>query len=455
MNGVLFTDQIFGEREESLNNLWLFIVINTTVLAILINIVSLHYGQNDVAPNLFYIPVVIAAYWYPHRGPVFAVIISLCYMALVYIFLGSDIAMLMAASVICYVQIGVSIVVSSLAAHMRRNEVKYRSLFNHSQAGVGLVHRASLRTREVNARFTEILGYTGEDVLQVPFSDLFVDGEKREAFFRQLDREKDIWSFEARFHAKSGDILWVHISAGMMPENNFVVTIIDITERKNVELALLIKDHAISSSINAIAILDLDFHITYVNESFIRLMDYPSKLELVGRNVAAFLNIPGQFESVKEAVGMYASWFGEIELVSFHKRRFFVQLSINKVRDDDGNPICIMASFIDITDRKQVEMAKRSALRQVEKNIEQFAILGDHIRNPLAVIVGLSSLTPSDMSDKILFQAKEIDRIITQLDMGWIESDKVRDFIKKYYEYGLEDDTAVEQSARDESTGHA
>ena len=55
---------MFVEREESLSNLWLFIVINTTVLALLSNILSLHYGQNDVAPNLFYIPVVIAAYWY-------------------------------------------------------------------------------------------------------------------------------------------------------------------------------------------------------------------------------------------------------------------------------------------------------------------------------------------------------------------------------------------------------
>ncbi|MDO9549435.1 MAG: hypothetical protein Q7J03_00530, partial [Methanoregula sp.] len=94
---------IFVERDESLTDLWLFIIINTTILALLINILSLNYGSNNVAPNLFYIPVVIAAYWYPNRGPVFAVIISLAYMALVYFFLGNDIAMLVSSSVICYV----------------------------------------------------------------------------------------------------------------------------------------------------------------------------------------------------------------------------------------------------------------------------------------------------------------------------------------------------------------
>lgn len=430
---------MFGEREESLNNLWLFIVINTTVLALLINIVSLYYGQNDVAPNLFYIPVVIAAYWYPHRGPVFAFIISFAYMALVYHFLGSDIAMLIASSVICYVMIGVSVVVSSLATHMRRNEVKYRSLFNHSQAGVGLVNMSSLRIKEANSRFASILGYTGQEILQIPFGDLFLDADKNELFFQQLDLEKDVERFETRFHTKSGESRWMHISAGMMPENQFVVNIIDITDLKNAELALLIKNHAISSSINAIAIIDLDFTITYVNQSFLRMMGYHDENELIGHTMADFFSSAHQFTSVKDEISRNASWFGELPLIRHNKRPFFILLSMNKVRDDAGNPICIMASFIDITDRKQLEAAKRRALEQIEKNIEQFAILGDHIRNPLAVIVGLSSLYPEDLSDKIIFQAREIDRIITQLDIGWIESDKVREFIKKYYEVGTHD----------------
>ena len=98
-----------------------------------------------------------------------------------------------------------------------------------------------------------------------------------------------------------------------------------------------------------------------------------------------------------------------------------------------------MASFIDITDRKEMEVVKRNALEQIEKNIEQFAILGDHIRNPLAVIIGLSSLAPGDITDKIILQAREIDRIVTQLDMGWIESEKVREFVKRYYMVGAAD----------------
>ncbi|NMB77603.1 MAG: PAS domain-containing protein [Methanomicrobiales archaeon] len=437
--------KLFIEREESLSNLWLFIVINTTVLALLINILSLYYGNNDVAPNLFYIPVVIAAYWYPHRGPIFAVLISAAYLGLVYTFLGHDIGMLITSSVICYVLIGVSVVVSSLATHMRKNEVKYRSLFNHSQAGVGLVDLKTLAIREVNSRFALLLSHTEQELLERSFGDFFIDAAKKEEFLHLLTINRSVENFEARFHADSGGTRWVLLSAGRLPDDSFVVNVVDITERKHAELALLIKDHAISSSINAIAILDLDHRITYVNQSLLRLMEFHHEEEFIGRSVTDFINSPQKFASVREALSRNNSWFGEIALLKYNKKPFYVLLWMNVVRDDSGNPLCIMASFIDITDRKQMEMAKRKALEQIEKNIEQFAILGDHIRNPLAVIVGLSSLAPGDITEKIVAQAREIDRIITQLDMGWIESEKVRDFIKKYYQVGSQDHLILDE----------
>jgi hypothetical protein len=44
-----------------------------------------------------------------------------------------------------------------------------------------------------------------------------------------------------------------------------------------------------------------------------------------------------------------------------------------------------------------------------------------------------------DIANKVLFQAKEIDRIITQIDIGWIESEKVRNILKKYYAIEVND----------------
>jgi sensor domain CHASE-containing protein len=73
-----------------------------------------------------------------------------------------------------------------------------------------------------------------------------------------------------------------------------------------------------------------------------------------------------------------------------------------------------------------------NAFIQIDKNIEQFAILGDHIRNPLTVIVGLADLYETDISRRIIDQAKIINEIVNQLDTGWIESEKIKGFLRKY-----------------------
>jgi nitrogen-specific signal transduction histidine kinase len=228
----------------------------------------------------------------------------------------------------------------------------------------------------------------------------------------------------------------VLISAGILPEELFVCTIVDITDRKDAEEALLIKDYALHSSINAVAILNTDWTIQYVNDSFRNLMGYPREHTFTGGHAGLWFTSDRLFGEITKVVREEGKWIGEAGLQKNSRTPMYVLLSANRVIDREGRTICIMVTFIDISEKKQVETVKRKALEQIEHNIEQFAILGDHIRNSLAVIVGLSSLVPGEASDRIIGQAREIDRIVTQLDMGWIESEKVREFIRKYYQVG-------------------
>ncbi|MBN1431721.1 MAG: PAS domain S-box protein [Methanomicrobiaceae archaeon] len=87
----------------------------------------------------------------------------------------------------------------------------------------------------------------------------------------------------------------------------------------------------------------------------------------------------------------------------------------------------------DISERKTARDIEKKAFAQIEENIRQLATLGDSIRNPLAVIVGLADLHGGDLGDKIKKEAAVIDDYITMLDRGWIESEKVRDFLKRHY----------------------
>jgi PAS domain S-box-containing protein len=82
----------------------------------------------------------------------------------------------------------------------------------------------------------------------------------------------------------------------------------------------------------------------------------------------------------------------------------------------------------------EIEEQKRVALIQIEKNMEQLAILNDHIRNPLQAIVGFVDLEGDGLSETIRPYVAEIDSLINQLDVGWVESEKIRAFLRKHYD---------------------
>jgi len=90
----------------------------------------------------------------------------------------------------------------------------------------------------------------------------------------------------------------------------------------------------------------------------------------------------------------------------------------------------------DITERKDIERLKREAFQQIEENMQQFAVLNDQIRNPLQAIIGIADLTESAYKEKIIRLATTINEIVHKLDKGYIDSEKIREFLRKYYGIG-------------------
>lgn len=87
----------------------------------------------------------------------------------------------------------------------------------------------------------------------------------------------------------------------------------------------------------------------------------------------------------------------------------------------------------DITAQREVEDLKSKAYNQVERNMEQFALLADHIRNPLQAIMGRAELIDDPATtEKIRQQVQRINGIIDQLDERWAESRKLSMFWRKY-----------------------
>jgi len=93
----------------------------------------------------------------------------------------------------------------------------------------------------------------------------------------------------------------------------------------------------------------------------------------------------------------------------------------------------VLAIARDITERHDIERLKMEAFQQIEMNMQHFAILNDHIRNPLQGIIGTADLMQDENSGKIIQLAYAINDIIEKLDRGYLESEKIREFLRKYY----------------------
>ncbi|QSZ66306.1 PAS domain S-box protein [Methanofollis aquaemaris] len=113
-----------------------------------------------------------------------------------------------------------------------------------------------------------------------------------------------------------------------------------------------------------------------------------------------------------------------------------VDTEVTLTRFDLQSGPYLLAIARDITEKKQTEQLKAEAFAQIEENLEQFAILNDEIRNPLQVILAVVELNACDDAEIVMQQVRCINRLVDDLDAGYIESEKVREFLRKHYEIG-------------------
>jgi PAS domain S-box-containing protein len=96
-----------------------------------------------------------------------------------------------------------------------------------------------------------------------------------------------------------------------------------------------------------------------------------------------------------------------------------------------GRPVMLIVAR-DVAEERRREREQADSLRQIQQNMEQFQILNDQIRNPVQVIIGLADMEGGDVGSLIIRQAYEIDEIVRQLDVGWLESAKVSAYLRRY-----------------------
>jgi len=227
---------ILGERD-----VWVGILAVTTIFAFVLNFIGLIRGISVVTPHLFYLPIVIAGYWFPRRGILFSVIVGMTYLAMVYLMTYPDINSITSATARFYVLVAIGVIVASLSNNLKEKEDRYHGIFDYSEAGVFLVHYnpSDMMIEEVNERGADLLGYRPKELIGRPLFDIWPDKDEKELFTNKIAREVSLSDFESTLQCKDGKEIMVLISAGRLPDRMMVFTITDITQRKQAEEALV------------------------------------------------------------------------------------------------------------------------------------------------------------------------------------------------------------------------
>ncbi len=202
----------------------------------------------------------------------------------------------------------------------------------------------------------------------------------------------------------------------------------EILERKHAEGELRIKDIAIASSLNAIAFGNLEGNIEYVNNSFLKIWGYDSYEEVLGKPYTELWRYPEQAAETVRTLLEKGSWQGEAVALRKSGSNFDVLLSASVVKDESSKPICLMASFIDITERKNAEVKLKELYKQerdlreqleaeMKRRVEFTRALAHELKTPLTSVQASSELLVSELRDEPMLRlSRSISRSASNLN---------------------------------------
>ncbi|WP_317065270.1 PAS domain-containing protein [Methanoculleus caldifontis] len=324
---------------------------------------------------------------------------------------------------------------------LRESEATARALLNAPTDAISLIS-ADGRLIDVNETMLRRYGKGREEVVGRHINEIFPPRIARE----RLERLAEVLESGApvRFEER-GVMGWYDVVIYPIRDETGRVARLavigrDITDRKQMEERLVESEERLRSIFReagiGIALLDLDWRITQTNPAFRRMLGYEES-DLVGRSVAEVTH-PDDIEANRAlfyemVAGRRKRFQLEKRYIGKDGRVVWARLTATILGDTKDLPRFVVSMVEDINDRKMAETLRTEAFNRIEQNMEQFAILGDHVRHPLQVVLARADLMDDEeTAEKIREQVRRINKYIKELDRGWIESRKIREFLRRH-----------------------
>ncbi|MBT8508558.1 hypothetical protein AZH53_09090 [Methanomicrobiaceae archaeon CYW5] len=326
---------------------------------------------------------------------------------------------------------------TSLLSASLRNTPLGMALFHLTADGVQVADWNHSMAKILGWQPEEIVGKMLGEVIPVRVADAIYDALAEIAWFQ---RPGVVRSLCGTATGQRVNLNWFHNPfTDPRDGEQYVMSLAeDMTEVEQARRALEDSEKQYRRTIDALAelvfVVDRELRVRVSNRAFTRwLENLGHRGEITGRTITDVLPFSTTKECTRiEQVFALAEPLDTVEEVSLGEIHWI--MAVNRVPViRNGTVVEVAVLMRDITAVHELEILKREAFEQIERNMEQFAILNDHIRNPLQGILGICELDGIEHYDLIYKHVKEIDAIIRRLDIGYLESEKIREFLRKHY----------------------
>jgi PAS domain S-box-containing protein len=277
---------------------------------------------------------------------------------------------------------------------LQDSEIKFRGLVESSWDLIWEVDEG-LRYTYVSPLAPDILGYAPEEMLGMTPFDFMAPGQAgpaREAFRKAAVSGAPVHRENTFLGVKGGEVIMETRSVPILDAEGRLVGYRgvdrDVTERKLHELELRQLQRAVESSPIGIVIISTDGIIEYGNPVFYGRREITGA-DALGHDIVEFLAEDAETPEVREvgeALRTGRLWQGDLPRRNGRGDRAWEQVMIAPVTDRQGKLVNFVATFEDITDRKDLEKLK--------EDVEQ--IMRHDLKSPLNGIIGIPQLLLDD-----------------------------------------------------------
>ncbi|MBN1470367.1 MAG: PAS domain S-box protein [Syntrophaceae bacterium] len=288
---------------------------------------------------------------------------------------------------------------------LRASEEKFVKAFRYSPSAMCISTVKDGRYIDVNHAYLKTFGYKREEIIGRTSSDinLWVDLADRNAMIQGLTERGKVNNIELRTRDKQGNIHWLLTSASLIKtggESYLMTQSMDVTDRKRAEDALKATNKQLQDIIeflpDATLIVDKDNKLIAWNRATEEMTGIP-KAAIIGRDHhQASIPFYGEVRPfLMDLVGMddkeLAARYSNVRRTGsavhaevftpalYHNRGAYVLAVASPLLDDAGNIVGLIESIRDITERKQLELQRESALESLRKSEELYTKLVNSI----------------------------------------------------------------------------